>query len=368
MAANIYDLIAQNKGMTMTPWGPMSPDVSYKQYTPEEASATFDQIRQLPEFQAQQAGVDELSNELDRLKKLPQVSGDTWVKPLLALADSETGSKLSQGYDENDLSQKRNEMIMKYQDSLLNRKKQQADTLMSGLGKFKSGTTTTKDTGISPSEQAKLDFQKAKQQQDYELELQKLAAQKAKKAKPELTAGEKKLEEAAAARVDKMDAGALQDNINLAKKLEDYANKLETGKMKTGTANIGGLLLSSTGFGDINEIEQAVIDASSRQLKERYGGNPTNVEGEKSERTKFNKKFDSAENAAGLRSMAQTLRDQANYGTQAKENMLNTGYATIQRFGAKPIRTGTPQPTSAPEQKKPMSFEEWKAAKAKGGK
>lgn len=367
--ASIYDLIAQNKGMVASPWGLMSPDVSYKQYTPEEANKTFEQIRQLPEYQAQQTSVDELSNELDRLKKLPQVSGDTWVKPLLALADSETGSKLSQGYDENDASQKRGEMILKYQDALLNRKKQQADTLMSGLGKFKSGTTTTKDTGISPAEQAKLDFQKAKAQQDYELELQKIAASKAKgKAKPELTAGEKKLEEAAAARVDKMDAGALQDNIALAKKLEDYADKLESGKMKTGTANIGGLLLSSTGFGDINEIEQAVIDASSRQLKERYGGNPTNVEGEKSERTKFNKKFKSSDNAAGLRSMAQTLRDQANYGTQAKENMLNTGYATIQRFGAKPIRTGSPEPVSTSPQKKPMSFEEWKAAKAKGGK
>lgn len=156
VAPNTFQ-IARDNGVNFNPWSDLmfkTMNVQNQQYTPEDANKTFDIVRSLPEYQAQQAGVDELSNELDRLKKLPQVSGDTWVKPLLALADSETGSKLSQGYDENDLSQKRNEMIMKYQDALANRQKQSADTLMSGLGKFKSGTKT--DVGGTDTTGAKL--------------------------------------------------------------------------------------------------------------------------------------------------------------------------------------------------------------------
>lgn len=137
--------IARAQGVNYNPWADLmfkSVNVQNQQYTPEEANKTFDIIRKLPEYQAQNAGVADLESEVERLKKVPQVSGDTWLKPLLALVDSETGSNLSQGYQDNDFSQKRNEMILKYQDAIANRKKQAADTLMSGLGKFKSGTAT----------------------------------------------------------------------------------------------------------------------------------------------------------------------------------------------------------------------------------
>lgn len=147
-AVSAFD-IAQSRGVNLNPWNDLmfkNMLVQNQQYTPEEANKTFDIVRGLPEYQAQQAGVTELEGELNRLKRLPQVSGDTWLKPLLALTDSETGSNLSSGYQDNDVSQKRNEMILKYQDALANRQKQSAETLMSGLGKFKSGTKTEVDS------------------------------------------------------------------------------------------------------------------------------------------------------------------------------------------------------------------------------
>lgn len=143
-AVSAFD-IADARGVNLNPWNDLmfkSLNVANQQYTPEEANKTFDIVRGLPEYQAQQAGVDELSGELERLKRLPQSSGDTWLKPLLALGDQWTGSNLSQGYQDNDVSQKRNDLILKYQDALANRQKQAAETLMSGLGKFKSGTKT----------------------------------------------------------------------------------------------------------------------------------------------------------------------------------------------------------------------------------
>lgn len=143
-ATSAFD-IAANNGININPWGDLmfkTMNIQNQQYTPEEAQKTFDIIRGLPEYQAQQEGVSDMEAELDRLKRLPAVSGDTWMKPFLALVDSETGSNLSSAYQPNDVSQKVNEMILKYQDNLANRKKQSAETLMSGLGKFKSGTKT----------------------------------------------------------------------------------------------------------------------------------------------------------------------------------------------------------------------------------
>lgn len=143
-AVSTFD-IARNQGVNINPWSDLmfkNMNVQNQQYTPEEANKTFEFIRTLPEYQAQNEGVGDLENELARLKKLPATSGDSWTKPLLALVDSETGSNLMAGYQEDDSLQKRNDMILKYQDAIANRKKQSADTLMSGLGKFKSGTKT----------------------------------------------------------------------------------------------------------------------------------------------------------------------------------------------------------------------------------
>lgn len=276
--ASIYDIITANRGQ-ITPWGITSPNIQYTQYTPKEANKTFEQIRQLPEYQAQQAGVDELAGELDRLKKLPSSQGDSWVKPLLALVDSQTGSKLMQGFDDNNEAEKRNQLIMRYQDALANRQKQAADTLMSGLGKFKSGSTTEKDIGITPAQQAELDFKKAKQQQDYELALIEMANKKAKAAKETWTPAEQSRDKAFGADIDPYIGGGRTSAESIMKQIDDVVKDINSGNLNTGLIASGfGLNTSVTEAG--KRARNVADQLSMENMRAIFGSQFTKAEGD----------------------------------------------------------------------------------------
>ncbi len=65
---------------------------------PAEFEKFAESYRQTPEFQAQQQGAKELEDAINMKMGKGAEGNSAWVKPLLALADSETGSNLMAGY------------------------------------------------------------------------------------------------------------------------------------------------------------------------------------------------------------------------------------------------------------------------------
>lgn len=109
--------------------------------TPDEVNPVFDMIRGLPEFQAQSQGVDDLAAAIKNLKSAPAGKTEGWIKPLLALADSETGSKLMAGFTEPKAAKDQNELLLKYEDALQKRRNDLSDNLIDSASKFKTGTS-----------------------------------------------------------------------------------------------------------------------------------------------------------------------------------------------------------------------------------
>lgn len=362
MAANIYDLLAQNKGMVATPWGLQSPDLSYKRYTEDEANETFDTIRKLPEYQAQQAGVSDMEQELERLKRLPQVSGDTWQKPLLALVDSQTGSNLSKAYQENDVSQKTNEQILKYQDALANRKKQQAETLMSGLNKFKSGTTTTKDTGISPIEQAKLDLDKAKAQQQAELEQQKIDLQRAKGTKETFTPAEKARDIQFGKDVDPYLGGGRSRAEDMVSKIDEVIDDIKKGNLNTG--------LLASGFGWNTSVTESgkkaknVADMLSMEnMRATFGSQFTENEGVLLRKSNLDTTASSQQNIANLMTARNMIANKVTEMDSKISHYEQDGVGTLKGYKSSAMKQAKSDP--APQSNSVSQGGQYKAAGAK---
>lgn len=105
---------------------------------PDELQSLADSIRGLPEFGEAKEGQQGLVDALDMLKGM-DTKETPWLKPLLALTDSQTGSNLMAGYEQGFTEKDKAALVLKYADELSKRKSDAAKNLMSGIGKMKSG-------------------------------------------------------------------------------------------------------------------------------------------------------------------------------------------------------------------------------------
>ena len=108
-------------------------------FTPEEFQSMANSVRQLPEMQDQQKSLNDLGDVLSMTASAPSTQ-EGWIKPLLALADSQTGSHLSQGFQPEMTMAQRNQMLLKYLDEIQKRKSDLSKSILEGVTKMKSGT------------------------------------------------------------------------------------------------------------------------------------------------------------------------------------------------------------------------------------
>lgn len=94
-------------------------------------------VRQMPEIQEQQAGIQELEALRDQAGKMQVSESDAWVKPLLALADSQTGSKLLSGFTPGLSEKDRNQVLLDYAQKLQDKRSTLTKDVLSGVDKMK---------------------------------------------------------------------------------------------------------------------------------------------------------------------------------------------------------------------------------------
>ena len=110
-------------------------------YTPEAIENYFNFTRNLPEYKDLENGNKFYENARDALLKVPQRQNNVgWIKPLLALSDSMTGSKLMQGYEE---PEQLAPTILAYQKAIQDNKRNQLETLLGSMNRYKSGQQAT---------------------------------------------------------------------------------------------------------------------------------------------------------------------------------------------------------------------------------
>lgn len=105
----------------------------------DEYQKALNSFTSTPDYQRQLQDISDLRNKTDAL--IPQADKNAaWVKPLLALADSQTGSHLMQGYTPGLTPQERNQLILKYQDEISKRQNDLTKEARQGAMSLMSGT------------------------------------------------------------------------------------------------------------------------------------------------------------------------------------------------------------------------------------
>lgn len=116
-------------------------DTANNYMDPEKVAAAMEVIRQSPEYQNVQQGDERMQSLLSMAAQ--QKSADPgWIKPLLALADSQTGSKLMEGYTPGPTQQQITSELLKYQDELQKRKADNMKAILQGVTAQKGGGST----------------------------------------------------------------------------------------------------------------------------------------------------------------------------------------------------------------------------------
>lgn len=249
----------------------------YSQVTPDDANKTFNLVRDLPEIQAQIQSNADLENELNRLKARPRVQENAWIKPLVALADSETGSNLMAGYTAPEKNKNRDETILRYQDALANRRKQVADSMIGSLGKLRSGSemkTVLKDVTTDPDKNAAL-VTKA------EANLMKPRSGKQKR---EFTPFERKQDMDFAADLGTWESGGQSSAAKSIKDLDYVMRQLETGDATKidlpliGKTDFGGFA-ENVPFSKARELRKIIDESVLPTLRATFGAAFTEKEG-----------------------------------------------------------------------------------------
>lgn len=114
---------------------------------PEDVEKAMDVVRNSPEATDLRRGENNLQGLLGMVAGQKN-SDPGWVKPLLAYADSQNGSKLLEGYQPGPTREKTLETMLKYTDELQKRKADIVKTLSSGINAQKNGgfTLVSSDT------------------------------------------------------------------------------------------------------------------------------------------------------------------------------------------------------------------------------
>jgi len=109
--------------------------------TPEDFASRLTSLEELPFFQDQKRGIDEMENALSMQMNRPQPQdSDYWVRPLIALTDSMTGSKLMAGFKPQETMADRNKKFIDMKDDIQKRRSDYNKQLLEGLTKMKEGT------------------------------------------------------------------------------------------------------------------------------------------------------------------------------------------------------------------------------------
>lgn len=111
-------------------------------YAPEEFMALAETAEQLPYIQDQRQGIQEMENLLSMTANRPTDESDYWVRPLINLTDSMTGSKLMSGYKAPESSGDKYKKLLDMKDDIQKRKSDLSKTLLEGISKMKAGTQT----------------------------------------------------------------------------------------------------------------------------------------------------------------------------------------------------------------------------------
>lgn len=111
-------------------------------YTQDEFLNLANAAEQLPYIQEQREGIREMENLLSMSQQRPVDDSDAWVRPLINLTDSITGSNLMKGYKGPESSADKNHKLLQLRDDLQRRKSDLSKTLLEGISKMKAGTQT----------------------------------------------------------------------------------------------------------------------------------------------------------------------------------------------------------------------------------
>lgn len=111
-------------------------------YDPEQWSKMLSMVRESPEVQDQKQGIADQTDLLKMQMANQAPNSDYWVKPLTSLADATTGSNMSANYKGQPTQADRNKANLGSMDELQKRKADLSKTILEGVGKLKSGSTT----------------------------------------------------------------------------------------------------------------------------------------------------------------------------------------------------------------------------------
>lgn len=319
-------------------------------YKPEQANQVFSTIRDIPEFQDLTSDIGDLKNASQELQARPKLNENGWIKPLLALADSETGSKLMSGYTEPEKQKDRDALIMKYQDAIANRRKQAADTLVSGLSKFKGGQNvyTTQGTTGTTVTNPNADLVKAL-----------MAAENRKKggpAKETFTPLETAMDKKFADEALNFSSGGKQRVANTVARIDDLIKAVESGDVSVGWT--GGIAEKIPGS-KTREARIMMDDEIFPTLRQDLGAQFTEREGDLKRRTSFDTGGSKEAVARSLRE----LKAKALAASKESENKINyyqnrKGGASLKGYKTDLTENVDPHAGVAPSAKKKFSSED----------
>lgn len=110
-------------------------EVKKNLFNREALDSNSEWIRSQPEFKDQAAAADQLQNMISMTNGQGS-DGASWIRPLSALADAQTGSHLAASAPD---PAARQQTLLKYQDELAKRKQDMMKTIMEGASKLKTG-------------------------------------------------------------------------------------------------------------------------------------------------------------------------------------------------------------------------------------
>lgn len=307
--------------------------------------------RNTPENKDSQKSIADLENHLAMVRdQKPDEAG--WLKPLLALADSETGSKLLSGYTPGMTAKDKNEQILKYMNDISQRKSDLNKSVLSGISAMKNGTQQTiintggaagngKNPGLDSLNRAT-----GKEYSDY------------------VQGGGFSKAESNISQLNEI-IGELNTKNNLTGGLQAVVPKIAKD-------------IFATESGDVEDRVRNVVQSN---LKLLLGSQFTEREGERIIKSYYNTRQDEKTNSKRLSNLVHEMASAA----AAKEAAMNwfennnqsmSGYNGVTRvnvggkaYDVAPKSTGSTQSSqaspkgSAEPAKTKMSFEEWKASK-----
>lgn len=345
--------------------------------TPEEILGRADSVRSIPEY----ADSVEAQQENERMMKtlanmeLPESFGG--AKQLLALADSETGSKLLGGYSQPDAMDDYVKTMTAYQQAQNKQKQEKYSELLKAAGGvdagYETGTAGTKETLTDTS------GEKGEEQKKDEV-VPIRAAGSGKQKDPimlqEFNKGVGKW------MAENASAGKQQNSMS-AITLEKIADGLKNGKYETGTKWVIGSSAADklrythpalkAAIDDINKI-------SAQSIKSMLPGSVSNMELNFIKSLAFDPILPSSVNEEKLRKAVRILRKIDKNQDAVMDHALANNY-NMRGFGwpmkpeesivaesdleSAPVKSESKKQAPAADAKKPLSFEEWKAKKAK---